>query len=83
MVALDEGFSRMVITNTPPCDAALLNRMLDVIEQDIVPMTRRGVARGNKVFGAALLRKSDLSVVMAETNNQADSPLWHREMHCL
>ena len=64
-------------------NADLISRMLDVVEHDIAPMTRRGVARGNKLFGAAILRKSDLSVVVAETNNEIENPLWHGEMHLL
>lgn len=64
-------------------DAALLHRLLDVIEQDVVPMTRAGVARGNKIFGAAILRKDDLSLVLAETNNETENPLWHGEIHAL
>ena len=64
-------------------DARLAAALLDVIENEIVPMTRRGVARGNKVFGAAILRKSDLSTVIAETNNETENPLWHGEMHAL
>lgn len=64
-------------------DAALVARLLDVIADDIVPKTRAGVARGNKVFGAAILRKADLSVVVAETNNEIANPLWHGEMHAL
>jgi hypothetical protein len=31
-----------------------INRLLDVIEHDIVPKTRHGVARVNKVFGAMI-----------------------------
>ena len=61
----------------------LISRLLDVIERDIAPVTRRGVARGNKLFGAAILRKSDLSVVVAETNNEIENPLWHGEMHAI
>lgn len=64
-------------------NAALIDRLFDVIEQDIVPVTQRGVARGNKLFGAAILRKSDLSVVVAETNNEIENPLWHGEMHAI
>jgi len=41
------------------------------------------VAAGNKLFGAAILRKSDMSVVIAETNNETENPLWHGEMHAL
>jgi tRNA(Arg) A34 adenosine deaminase TadA len=60
-----------------------VSRLLDVIENDLVPLTRRGVSGGNKLFGAAILRKSDLSVVIAETNNETENPLWHGEMHAL
>jgi len=58
-------------------------RLLEVMEHDILPMTESGVAAGNKVFGAAILRKSDLSLVVAETNNELENPLWHGEVHTL
>ena len=58
-------------------------RLLDVIEHAILPLTEKGVADGNKVFGAAILRKSDLSVVVAATNNEMENPLWHGEVHTL
>lgn len=58
-------------------------RLLEVMERDILPMTERGVSAGNKVFGAAILRKSDLSLVVVETNNELENPLWHGEVHTL
>jgi tRNA(Arg) A34 adenosine deaminase TadA len=61
----------------------LAGRLLAVIEKDILPLTEKGVAAGNKVFGAAILRKSDLSLVLAETNNETENPLWHGEVHTL
>ncbi|WP_322989869.1 nucleoside deaminase [Hoeflea sp.] len=64
-------------------NAALVRRLLDVMENDILPLTETGVAEGNKVFGGALLRKSDLSLVMAQTNNETENPLWHGEVHLL
>lgn len=64
-------------------DPALLSRLLDVIEADIIPLTERGVAAGNKLFGAAILLKADLSLVLAETNNEIENPLWHGEVHAL
>jgi tRNA(Arg) A34 adenosine deaminase TadA len=64
-------------------ETALIERLLDVIENDIVPLTARSVAAGNKLFGAAILKKSDLSVVIAETNNEMENPLWHGEVHAL
>jgi tRNA(Arg) A34 adenosine deaminase TadA len=64
-------------------DASLIDRLLDVIENDIVPKTAAGVAKGNKLFGAAILRKDDRGLVLAETNNEIENPLWHGEVHCL
>lgn len=64
-------------------DAALIDRLLDVIEHDILPLTEKGVAAGNKLFGAAILAKDDLSLVLAETNNELENPLWHGEVHTL
>ncbi|MDA2891374.1 nucleoside deaminase [Mycolicibacterium sp. BiH015] len=61
----------------------LAARLLDVIDHDILPLTEHGVARGNKVFGAALLAKADLSVVIAGTNDETGNPLWHGEINTL
>jgi len=64
-------------------DEADVRRLLDVIEQEIVPLTRAGVAAGNKIFGAAIVRRADLSTVVAETNNETENPLWHGEIHAI
>jgi tRNA(Arg) A34 adenosine deaminase TadA len=61
----------------------LAARLLEVIDLDILPLTARGVAAGNKVFGAALLRKDDLSLVLAGTNDETDNPLLHGEINTL
>jgi len=58
-------------------------RLLDVMEHDIAPKTADGVASGNKVFGAAILRKSDLSLVIAGTNAETKNPLLHGEISAL
>ena len=60
--------------------AAFLGRLLDVVEHEIVPLTRAGVAEGNKIFGGAVLRKSDLSTVVAVTNRETANPLNHGEI---
>jgi tRNA(Arg) A34 adenosine deaminase TadA len=62
---------------------ALAARYLDAIERDIVPLTRVGVAAGNKIFGAAILKKSDLSLVVAGTNAETENPLFHGEVSAL
>jgi len=61
----------------------LLDALLTTMEHAIIPATEAGVAAGNKVFGAALIRKADLSVILAETNNETENPLWHGEVHTL
>ena len=61
----------------------LFSRLLDVIEYSIAPLTAQRVTLGCKVFGAAILRKSDLSLVLAETNMEAFSPLWHGEVYAI
>jgi len=66
--------------SVPTVSAKLL---LNVIEHDILPLTEKGVAAGNKIFGAAILRKADFSTLIAETNNELENPLWHGEMHAL
>ena len=53
----------------------LLDAFLRCIANEIVPRTARAVAEGSKVFGAAILRKEDLSLVIAETNNEKECPV--------
>jgi tRNA(Arg) A34 adenosine deaminase TadA len=77
--ASEEGSPVQQLTST----TNILDALLDAMEHKIIPMTEKGVAAGNKIFGAALLRKSDLSVVLAETNNETENPLWHGEVHTL
>jgi Cytosine/adenosine deaminases len=67
----------------PHSPRLLAARLLDVLENDVIPLTEAGVAKGNKIFGAALLAKKDLSLVLAETNNETENPLWHGEVHLL
>ena len=50
-------------------DIKLIDRLLDVMEHDLVPATRDGVQVGNKVFGGAILRKSDYSLVCFDFND--------------
>lgn len=61
----------------------LADRFLEVIETDILPLTEAGVAAGNKVFGAAILKKSDYSLVVAASNQERTNPLFHGEVAAL
>jgi tRNA(Arg) A34 adenosine deaminase TadA len=65
------------------CDPRLVDRLLATLEHDIIPLTRAGVGQGNKVFGAAILRKEDLALVVAGTNHETENPLWHGEIHTI
>ena len=58
----------------------LLDKFLDVFKTNILPLTNKGVESGNKIFGAALLKKNDLSTVLIGTNNEIVNPLYHGEI---
>lgn len=61
----------------------LAGRLLHIMESSILPLTQEEVSKGNKIFGAALIRKEDLSCLIAGTNNEIQNPLWHGEIHTL
>ena len=49
--------------------------MLDVIEDDIYPITQRAVEKGNKIFGGAIIKKKNeqlLSFVYCYENLYSD-----------
>ena len=60
-----------------------LEKILNIFLKEVLPLTEKGVAKGSKIFGAAIIKKSDLSLIVAETNNEIENPLWHGEMHTL
>ena len=60
-----------------------LERTLNVIENEIIPETEKGVAEGNKVFGGAILFKKDLSTVTIGVNKETENPLFHGEISTL
>ena len=60
-----------------------LEKILNIFLKEVLPLTEKGVAKGSKIFGAAIITKDDLSVVVAETNNEIENPLWNGEMHAL
>lgn len=60
----------------------MLRRLLEVIEQDILPKTTEQVAAGNKVFGAAVLDGA-FETVVADTNHETSCPLYHGEVYTI
>lgn len=61
----------------------LVSTLLSVTESSIVPLTRLQVSSGSKLFGAAILKRSNLDVVTVATNNERESPLLHGEINCI
>ena len=61
----------------------VLEKFLDIFNKEILPLTENGVNKGNKIFGAAILKKEDLSLVIAGSNNETENPIWHGETHTL
>ena len=60
-----------------------LKKILNIFLKEVLPLTEKGVAKGSKIFVAAIIKKNYLSLVVAETNNEIENPLWHGEMHTL
>mmetsp|Transcript_30 Transcript_30/g.29 ORF Transcript_30/g.29 Transcript_30/m.29 type:complete len:120 (-) Transcript_30:16-375(-) len=59
-----------------------LTKLLQIIEEKIIPKTKIGIGKGNKVFGAALLDK-DWNFILAETNDELKNPLFHGEINLI
>lgn len=69
--------------SNPHSATTLLSALLRVTEDKVIPLTRAGVDAGSKLFGAAILNRSDLAPVTAATNNEQASPLLHGEINCI
>lgn len=70
----------MTTTHSP---TTLLSTLLRVTEEQIVPLTRRGVSSGSKLFGAAILSRAVLAPITVATNDERSSPLLHGEINCI
>jgi tRNA(Arg) A34 adenosine deaminase TadA len=66
-----------------PSPADLAKAILTATAQSIIPLTAKQVSQGSKLFGAAILTRSPLQLVIAETNNERESPLLHGEINCI
>tara|TARA_B100000686_G_C16728489_1_gene939187 strand:+ start:420 stop:995 length:576 start_codon:yes stop_codon:yes gene_type:complete len=58
----------------------MYKKLLDVILNNIIPDTKISIINGNKIFGAAILKKSDFSPVIIGVNNEIKNPLFHGEI---
>ena len=59
------------------------NSLLDIFIDTLIPETEIAVQKGNKIFGAFIIKKSDLSLVITGTNNEINNPLYHGEISAL
>ena len=55
-------------------------KLLNVILNEIIPETYLNVKKGNKLFGAAIIKKTDLSTICIGVNNEIVNPLFHGEI---
>lgn len=59
------------------------NILIKTIIDHIIPNTKKAVLKGNKIFGAAILNKSNNSIICLGTNNEIENPLWHGEISAI
>ena len=56
------------------------NKILDIFLTNLIPETKISVSKGNKIFGAFVLNKTDLSLVVTGVNNEIENPIYHGEI---
>jgi len=56
------------------------SKLLNVILSEIIPATYINVKKGNKLFGAAIIKKTDLSTICIGVNKEIVNPLFHGEI---
>lgn len=87
MSAAPEDRSEGVLVSPSPrrpplVTPAQLNTMLTIIRENILPLTRAGVANGSKMFGASILDPK-YNLLHADTNDETECALFHGEVKCI
>ena len=59
------------------------NSLLNIFICNLIPETKLSVSKGNKIFGAFILKKLDSSLVVTGTNNETVNPLYHGEISAI
>ncbi len=59
------------------------NKLLDVFIDELIPKTKVAINNGNKIFGAFILEKKDLTISTIGTNNEIINPLYHGEISAI
>ena len=60
--------------------STIYNILILKILNEIIPATKISVTKGNKIFGAAILKKNDFSTIVVGTNDEIANPLYHGEI---
>lgn len=60
-----------------------LQSILEVIRDEVLPLTESQVTCGNHVFGGAIMRADTMTSVMVGSNNRIENPLLHGEIDTL
>ena len=63
--------------------SSIYYHLINVILKEIIPETKIAISKGNKIFGAAILNKKDLTTVCVGINNEIYNPLLHGEISVL
>ena len=53
------------------------SRILDIFIDELIPLTNISIHKGNKIFGAFIIKKSDLSIICFGTNQETKNPLFN------
>jgi tRNA(Arg) A34 adenosine deaminase TadA len=81
-----EYFKGVEVTDKPRAPLTAtgeeLLKMLKIIEDDIIPLTEKGVETGSKMFGAAII-DSDYNCIHPDTNTESMCPTFHAEVKCI
>ena len=54
--------------------------ILDLFLTNLIPETKKSVSKGNKIFGAFVISKSDYKLITLGTNNEIINPIYHGEI---
>ena len=59
------------------------NKILNIFIYDLIPLTEISINKGNKIFGAFVVKKKDLRVISLGINEETKNPLFHGEISTL
>jgi tRNA(Arg) A34 adenosine deaminase TadA len=64
-------------------DAEKVKKLIEVIRDEILPLTESESARGNEPSGSAIVRSDTLTSVMVGADNRLKNPLFHGDVDAI